>query len=529
MKQKKMIGRVLALGLCVLMLCVSLVACGGGGTEINSTWTAADADAEIYFSRILPQSAEAREKFVAASRGYNMSDPNFDDSKVELGVVLPVNVEAAKLALDIVAPKDDASVLKYNEFRNALTAEQVTEIVKRMAALNTVDLTEKTNPLVWIGKFLGLFGNYVFALFVFAIIVEILLLYFGIRQQKNSIKQAKLSPKERAIRKKYAGRNDQVSMRKMQEEVQKLYQEEGFNPMSGCLPLLIQMPIIIALYNIVIDPLRYVLGKAAGLSAALTTFATTSRAAGGLGETLAKSGKGTIELLSKLSPENLTHLSNFSYFSNSADCAKALEGVKVPDFSLFKLNMGLTPSFSPADKIQLWLLAIPVLTFVVYFISMKLNRKFSYQPAMQDAQMGCSNNMMDITMPLMSVYITFITPAAVGIYWIFKCIIGVVKQFILHKLMPLPTFTEEDYRKAEKEVKAKSKGKREPVVVSAASGQTYRSLHHIDDDDDLPPKGMVAAAVTKHDEEIEEAPATEQAPDDGRPVLKEDRKNKDKK
>ena len=259
------------------------------------------------------------------------------------------------------------------------------------------------------------------------------------------------------------------------------------------------------------------------------TFIENYRAAGGLGETLAKSGKGTIELLSKLSPENLTHLSNFSYFSNSADCAKALEGVKVPDFSLFKLNMGLTPSFSPADKIQLWLLAIPVLTFVVYFISMKLNRKFSYQPAMQDAQMGCSNNMMDITMPLMSVYITFITPAAVGIYWIFKCIIGVVKQFILHKLMPLPTFTEEDYRKAEKEVKAKSKGKREPVVVSAASGQTYRSLHHIDDDDDLPPKGMVAAAVTKHDEEIEEAPATEQAPDDGRPVLKEDRKNKDKK
>ena len=527
MKQKKMIGRVLLFGLCVLLLCASLVACGGGGSTINSTWTSADTDAETYFTRILPQDAAAREKFIAASRGYNMSAEGFDDSKVELGVVLPVDVEAAKLALDAVKPTDDASVLKFNEYRDALTAEQVLTIVERMKT--TVDLTEKTNPLVWIGKFLGLFGNYVFALFVFAIIVEVLLLYFGIRQQKNSIKQASLSPKERAIRKKYAGRNDQVSMRKMQEEIQRLYQEEGFNPMSGCLPLLIQMPIIIALYNIVVDPLRYVLGKAAGLSAALTTFATAPRAAGGLGETLANSGKGTIELLSKLSPENLTHLSNFSYFSNAADCAKTLEGVTMPDFSLFGLNMGLTPSFSPADKVQLWLLAIPVLTFVAYFASMKLNRKFSFQPAMQDPQMGCSNNMMDITMPLMSVYITFITPAAVGIYWIFKCIIGVVKQFILHKAMPLPTFTEEDFKKAEKEMKAKSKGKREPVYVSAADGAKYRSLHHIDDDDDLPPKGTVQAPVTRDDEEIEETPAIQQAPDDGRPVLKEDRKNKDKK
>ena len=531
MKQKKMIGRVLVLGLCVLMLCVSLVACGGG-TEINSTWTAADADAEIYFSRILPQSAEAREKFIAASRGYNMSDPNFDDSTVELGVLKGVDVEAAKLALDLVAPKDDASVLKFNEFRNNLTAEQVTEIVKRMAALNTVDLTVKTNPLVWIGKFLGLFGNYVLALFVFAIIIEVLLLYFGIRQQKNSIKQAKLSPKERAIRKKYAGRNDQVSMRKMQEEIQRLYQEEGFNPMSGCLPLLIQMPIVIALYNIVIDPLRYVLGKAAGLSAALSTFATTSRAAGGLGETLANSGKGSIEILSVLNktPGGLDHLRNFSYFSNAGECADQLVNVQLPDFSLFGLNMGLTPSFNPVDKIQLWLLAIPVLTFVAYFASMKLNRKFMYQPAMQDPQMGCSNNMMDITMPLMSVYITFITPAAVGIYWIFKCIIGVVKQFILHKAMPLPTFTEEDFKKAEKEMKAKSKGKRETVYVSAADGAKYRSLHHIDDDDDLPSKGSVQAPATKADEEIEEAPAVEQRREnDGRPALKEDRKNNDKK
>ena len=534
MKNKKTIKRVLLLGLAVLLLAVTLVACGGSTTEADYKWTSADTDAETYFSRILPYNEDAREKFVAASRGYNMSAEGFDDSQVELGVVKDVDVEAAKAALDGVKPTDDdASMLKFNEYRDALTAEQVLIIVERMKT--AVDLTEKTNPLVWIGTFLGwitkiTFGNYVLALFVFAVIVELLLLYFGIRQQKNSIKQAKLSPKERAIRKKYAGRNDQASQQKMQQEIQKLYQDEGFNPMGGCLPLLIQMPIIIALYNIVIDPLRYVLGKAEGLSTALSTFATTARAAGGLGETLQNSGKGTIELLSKLSSENLAHLSNFSYYSNAADCAKALEGVSMPNFNVFGLNMGLTPSFSPANKVYLWLLLVPVLTFVAYFVSMKLNRKFSYQPAVQDPQMGCSNKMMDITMPLMSVYITFITPAAVGIYWIFKCIIGVVKQYILHKVMPLPEFTEEDYKRAEKEMKGKYKYQPQKVTQGtvAPDGRVYRSLHHIDDDDDLPPKGSIAAPATKADEE-EEEPVREEPADDGRPVLKEDRKNNKKK
>ena len=524
MKTTKTIKRVGLLTLVVLMLAVALASCAGNTSTVNSTWTSADTDAPTYFARILVQDAAAREKFVAASRGYNMSAEGFDDSTVTVGETKPVDVEAAKTALEAVKPTDDASLVKFNEFRDALTAEEVATTVEKMKT--TVDLTEKTNPLVWVGKFLGVitnitFGNYVLALFVFALIVEVLLLYFSIRQQQNSIKQAKLSPKERAIRKKYAGRTDQVSQRKMQEEVQKLYQDEGFNPMGGCLPLLIQMPIVIALYNIVIDPLRYVLGKAEGLSSALSTFATTARAAGGLGQTLTSSGKGTIELLSKLSTENLSHLSKFSYYANAADCAKALEGVSVPDFNLFGLNTGLTPGFR-----EPWaLIIIPILTFVAYFASMKINRKLSYQPAAQDPQMGCSNNMMDITMPLMSVYIAFITPAAVGIYWIFKCLIGVLKQFILHKAMPLPTFTEEDYKKAEKEMKAKNRGKAEPEYTAAPDGREYRSLHHIDDEDDLPPKGSIAAPATKDDEE-ETEPVAEQTPaDPDAPVLKEDRKN----
>ena len=112
---------------------------------------------------------------------------------------------------------------------------------------------------------------------------------------------------------------------------------------------------------------------------------------------------------------------------------------------------------------------------------MKINRKLSFQPtqAADDRQQACSNNMMDFTMPLMSVYITFIVPAAIGIYWMFKSVIGVVKQFILVKAMPLPVFTEEDYKAAEKELL----GKQPKKIQKSENAGKVRSLHHIDDED----------------------------------------------
>ena len=149
------------------------------------------------------------------------------------------------------------------------------------------------------------------------------------------------------------------------------------------------------------------------------------------------------------------------------------------DLSLLPSNcMNVEAIKNPAT----WLvLAIPVLTFVAYFFSMKITRKFTYQavdPA-QQAQMGCSNKMMDIVMPLFSVFISFGVPAALGVYWIFKSILGVISRIVLHYSMPLPKFTEEDYRAAEREVG----GRIDKSTRVEKSGRVVRSLHHIDDED----------------------------------------------
>ena len=526
MKKMKTSGRVLALALALVTLVALLASCGSTAT-VSSTWTTADTDAVTYFARILPQSAEAREKFTAASRGYNMSADGFNDAELPEPDPTGVSMDGARAALDLVKPADDASLVKFNEYRDALTAEQVTETVARMAT--EVDLNAKRGfiaaILTGIGQFLRILtklfgGSYVWALFLFAVVVEILLLPFAIKQQMNSIKQARLRPKEMAIRKKYAGRNDQTTQRKMNEEIQKLYQQEGFNPMGGCLPMLIQLPIILALYQIVIDPLQYVLGKASALSSALTTYCNTARAAGGLGMSLTGS-RGTIEVLSNLGDGKLDGLQHFAYFSNAGECYTALtDNVTIPNFNLFGGNMGLTPSILFGNfKAYWWLVFIPILTFVFYFASMKLMRKLSFQPVAVDQQTGCSNNIMDVAMPAMSVYIAFIVPAAVGIYWIFKSIITTLRQFIMYKVMPLPVFTEEDYKAAERELKGKSKPeKKQAGERTTKSGAPVRSLHHIDDDDEpLPPP--VPDPVEKEDsktaaEEAFEAKETDAPNDD---------------
>ena len=325
-------------------------------------------------------------------------------------------------------------------------------------------------PLGWVlelcSKIVG--GNYLFAILIFAVFVEIVLLPFGISQQKKSIKQARLRPKEQAIRKKYAGRDDKATQMKMTEEIQELYQKEGYNPMGGCLPLLIQLPLLLALYNVVINPLKYISGLSDDAVVQIQSIV------GGA------SNRSTMGLLNKITEMP------FEAFRNVEGFTREIYD-NMPNLNVFGVfDLSLTPqqcmNLESLKTVAGWLVVlIPVLTFVAYFASMKLNRKLVYQP-MNDAaqaQTGCSNNIMDIVMPLFSVFLAFTYPAALGLYWIFKCLLGLFKQFILSKAMPLPVFSEEDYKAAEREVNARP----DKSAKVAKSGRVVRSLHHIDDED----------------------------------------------
>lgn len=493
-----------------------------GETEVKTLLTEESVKA---LAELLSGNDLARQLFMAAAAynaagengagaylKYTANDGKYLNSKDEfsfdpaLGSFTATEAFDAAYALQIL--KDAAKLSKKDvTVPGALTEEDAKAIVEAMKT--SVDLENKGGffdaILRGVGYVLGLmtkyltFGtnNYILSLLYFGLVVEILMIPMAISQQKNMIKQAKLRPKEMAIRRRYAGRNDQATLQKQNQEIQELYQKENYSPFSGCLPLLIQLPIMIALYQVVIDPAFYVLGQAKQFSTAMMQYFTTSQAAGGFGGVL-NSDRGTIEILSKLREngiEAFEGLKSFGYFSNSGALYDALHGIEeaggIPSVNIGSWNFGLTPWSAVTTgggffASHWWLLLVPVLTFVVYFASMKINRKLSYQPttAENDKATGCSNNMMDVMMPLMSVYIAFIVPAAIGVYWMFKSVLTTIKQLIMKKVMPLPTFTEEDYKAAEKEMYGKHPQKA-PKASSNGGTQNpnVRSLHHIDDDE----------------------------------------------
>jgi YidC/Oxa1 family membrane protein insertase len=146
----------------------------------------------------------------------------------------------------------------------------------------------------------------------------------------------------------------------------------------------------------------------------------------------------------------------------------------IPNFNMFggSFDLSKIPSFT----VPSWLLIIPLITFVATFLSMKLTRKFTYQPPQQSgANAAMSGKIMDFTMPLFSVWITFTVPAVVGVYWIYQNVLGVVQQMILIKMYPIPVFSEDDFKSAEKEMNGSiRKEKKTPKT---------QSLHHIDEDE----------------------------------------------
>lgn len=325
-------------------------------------------------------------------------------------------------------------------------------------------------PLGWILKIgYELTNNYALALFFFALVLQIILFPLGIKQQKNSVKQASLRPKEMAIRNKYAGRTDKVTQQKLNEEIMQLYQRENFNPMGGCLPMLVQLPILFSLYNVVISPLKYVCGfTVETITAIQAKVYELMSAANMTGFEAFAEGKAVrqIDLLNRMRELGLDNFVDNAGKSVSEDV--------LPNFTILggAMDLSQTPSFTNFS----WLLIVPLLTLIVTYGSTFINRKLMYNPN-TDAQNDMSMKIMNLSMPLLSVYISFTVAAAIGIYWVFRNILGVLQQLILNKMFPIPRFTEEDYKAAEREA---NMSKRQ---IKKSEKQKVRSLHHIDDED----------------------------------------------
>ena len=301
-------------------------------------------------------------------------------------------------------------------------------------------------------------GHYALALILYALVFKIVFLPFSIKTQKNQIAMAKLRPKMAKIEKKYAGRTDRATLQKKQQEIMELQQKEGYNPLSGCLPLLLQLPLIIFLYNVIRKPLAYI-----------CKWSTEA-----IDKVLAITGGDANDQILAIGKIE-------EYISANPGGAAEIEAIigqpiELPNFELFGVNLASTPSLKEFSL----LLLIPVLAAGFQWLSMWLTRKWQGNTTMGgDAQSQMSMRIMDVTMPLMTLWFTFSFSGMLGVYWIYQSIFAIAQQYALSKAMPLPKYTESEIREIEKAEKEKAKAQRAAIQ----SQPKTKSLHYIDDDD----------------------------------------------
>ena len=398
----------------------------------------------------------------------------------------------------------------------------------------------------WLYRFLGsmlsvfesITGGYALALLLYALVFKIVFLPFSIKQQKNQIALAKLTPKIELIKAKYKGRTDQPTMQKQQQEIQELQQKEGYSPLSGCLPLLIQLPLIMLLYTVIYSPLSYIAKPTEAINNYNDHYSeVTYEISEDLTNKFGVSNDNRVEIeMSDIiiavnneinnfpgyESEDITELkkgteigivNNINKFIN--DDSITLEGYNtkekrinaiesyglkvdtIPNFNFLGVNLAETPSLKNFSILCL----IPVLAAAAQWVSMWLTRKFNNTglQGAQDQQTQASMKIMDLLFPLMTLWMAFSFSGMLGLYWIFQSGLGLLQSFILSKAMPLPKYTEEELKEMRKAQKEAEKNQR-----NAAKGQPkYRSLHYIDDDDyDILPDAPTNNEDGKNDNKI---------------------------
>lgn len=262
---------------------------------------------------------------------------------------------------------------------------------------------------VMLGCYMITGNNYALAIVLFTVLTKVACLPLSIKQQKEQAKMAIFRPKLESIQKKYANNRE-----KYNEEVQKLYTEEGYNPMSGCLPMLIQFPILFGVIDVVYRPIYHVLRIG---SSVINAMIETANAAGAAIQTASYYSEIELMKIVKAQPELFTDYS-----------PEVVEKIGSFDMNFLGLDLSVVPQFSLTYEGGFnWYLFIPLLCLVFQLVQTVYMQKVN--PTQQAAG---SMNLMLYVMPLFSAYICFIVPAGAGFYWAVSAIVMLIQSIFLN-------------------------------------------------------------------------------------------------
>ena len=299
-------------------------------------------------------------------------------------------------------------------------------------------------PLV---KFYEATGSYGLAIVVFALMVNLIMTPFMAKSKKSMMRSSRLQPQIQELQRRHEG-----NPQKLNAEMQKLYQEEGVNPMSGCLWSLIPFPILIALYSVIRRPITRMMFAADSVVDVLKEYMTT------MGWYAASGARADAYAEVKLA--NLAHQ---HWDAVSTDLAGKIDKLMDIDFNFLGINLGDQPTVStlwqgPYTWAAIGLFLIPFVSAALSYFSMKISS--ASNPTTGDAQSEATMKSMNLMMPLMSIWICFVMPAAMGVYWIANSLFGMARDYLLNKIFKKQMDEEDKIRAArrserEKEMEAK--------------------------------------------------------------------------
>ena len=372
--------------------------------------------------------------------------------------------------------------------------------------------------IFWVLDKVGI-PNIGLAIILFTIVIYLLMLPLTIKQQKFTKFSAKMNPELQAIQKKYQGKNDNDSMMKMQAETKEVYAKYGVNPTGSCLQLLIQMPILFALYRVIYAIPAYVakvkeaffplvdsLIAKTGSSDFMQTLTSAAAFKKQFGNDAYVAGTTEyvqntyIDVLNRASNADWTALAE-KYPELGSEITATLDQLDV-----YNNFLGLNIGYSPWDTIKMewiadernWLLiigavAIPLLSALTQWLNVKLSpsQANTNNASPEENPMMASMKTMNTMMPLMSAFFCFTLPAGMGLYWIAGAVVRMIQMVAINKYFDSVDL---DAVIAKNTEKYREKMKKQGMLVEGINERAKNATRNVQ------PKAPVKTAEQKQEE-----------------------------
>ena len=351
------------------------------------------------------------------------------------------------------------------------------------------------------------------SIILFTLVVKLLMFPMTIKQQKASKLMAVMQPELQAIQAKYKGKTDNDSMMKMNVETKAVYEKYGTSMTGGCLQLVIQMPILFALYQVIQNIPAYVgsvynvfngvctkILAVDGFTDIINNFITDNKMT--RVRQVTENADSIVDFLYALSPSQWESLQNISQFSGFSDqiSKTASEIQKMQTFGV--LNIADQPlSYIKTGSLILIIaaLAIPLLSWATQMLNLKLMPQAATQNGNNDNNaMASSMKTMNTVMPLMSAFFCFTFPVGLGIYWIASSVVRSIQQLLINRhlnKMNIDDLVNENMKKMEAK---RAKEGLPPQKITNQAHQSARNINKIE-------KGMSGTDEANRAKKVEEA------------------------